>query len=111
MEQNQGLQTPPPDAGALKSNGIALASMIVGIVSAIIGCFYIGVLIGPTAIVLGIIGLKRCKKDPTLPGKGMAIAGIICGIVGTLAGLGMIIFLIVSLLKFSRGMPVSPFGP
>lgn len=61
--------------------GLAMASMITGIVSCTIGmCCYIGTATGPVAIILGIIALVQIKNDPKRhTGKGMAIAGIITG--------------------------------
>ncbi|MFI5385925.1 MAG: DUF4190 domain-containing protein [Fimbriimonadales bacterium] len=43
----------------------------------IVPCF--SPLLSPAAIILGILGLKECKKDPNLPGKGHAITGIVLG--------------------------------
>lgn len=56
-----------------KSNGMAIGSMVCGIISILISCcWYIGLPLAIVSIVLGIIVLKN-KKD----GKGMAIAGIV----------------------------------
>lgn len=54
------------------TNGLAVASMVTGIVSVFI-CYipFIGFAAASTALVLGIIGVR--KKN----GKGMAIAGIV----------------------------------
>ncbi len=56
--------------------------MIVGIVS-ILFC-YVGLLIGPVAIVLAVQGKKDIKRsNGSQTGEGMATAGLITGIVGT----------------------------
>jgi len=62
-----------PPVAPPQSNGLAIASLIVGIVS-----FCIPLLGSLAAIVLGIVGLTR-TKDPRVGGKGMAITGIVLG--------------------------------
>lgn len=58
--------------------GFAIASMVCGIVSILCCCTgYFGLLLSIVAVVLGIVALVK-KYD----GKGMAIAGIICGSIG-----------------------------
>ena len=64
-----------------ENNGIALASMIVGIVS-IVGICFFGGFLGLVALGLGIGGLNRSKTTGT--GRGQAIAGIVTGSVGVL---------------------------
>ena len=77
-----GWQPPPPPAYANKpKQGLAITSLILGIVSITIGlCCYFGVLTSPTAIVLGIISLSQIKNNPTENGgKPFAIVGIVLG--------------------------------
>jgi hypothetical protein len=65
-----------------RTSGKAMWSMIVGIIS-IVFC-YLGVLIGPVAIVLAVLGKKDIKRsNGAQTGEGMATAGLITGIVGT----------------------------
>lgn len=66
--------TPQPNSG------LAIASLILGIVSFIP---LVGVMLGIIAIVLGVIALVQIKKG-ILKGKGLAITGIILGIAGIL---------------------------
>ena len=62
--------------------------MIVGIVS-IVFC-YVGVFIGPVAIVLAVLGKKDIKKsNGAETGEGMATAGLVTGIIGTVVWLGV----------------------
>lgn len=63
-------------AGGGPNKGMAMAAMILGIVSLpTLGCFLVG---GITAIILGVIAIGRANKEPDVyGGKGMAIAGII----------------------------------
>jgi len=56
--------------------------MVFGLCSIFIGlCCYSGLLLGPAAIIMGIVGLIQNKNDPEVyGGKGFAIAGIATGI-------------------------------
>lgn len=86
-------QSTQPNA---KPNGFAIAALVVGIIAAMSGWIpFWGLLVGITAIVLGVLGLK------TVSGKGMAIAGIVTGAVGALTGLLVVIFFTVTLVNFS----------
>lgn len=81
-----------PVAPSGSTNGLAIAALIVGIVAAVSGWAPIwGVLVGVAAIVLGALALKKAT------GKGMAIAGIITGAVGTLWSLIVTAFFIIAL--------------
>ncbi|MET0928950.1 MAG: DUF4190 domain-containing protein [Aeromicrobium sp.] len=73
-----GYQGPP------KTNGKAIAALVLGILS-IVFC-YLGVLIGPVAIVLSVMASREIAAQPpgTAGGKGMATAGLVTGIIGTL---------------------------
>jgi hypothetical protein len=74
------------------TNGLAIASMIVGIVAFISGWIpFWGLLAGIAAVVLGILGLKKST------GKGMSITGIITGAIAALTSLLFTIFFIIAL--------------
>lgn len=45
----------------------------------------IGLIFPILAIIFGIIGMVRTKRDPSLKGRGFAIAGLILGIIGLMA--------------------------
>ena len=58
--------------------GLAIASMVLGIVSVTVCCGgWIGLIAAVLAIVLGGVALKKQTR-----GRGMGIAGVACGIVG-----------------------------
>jgi DNA-directed RNA polymerase subunit RPC12/RpoP len=66
------------------SNGFCVASLVLGIIGLPAFCTFITPLL---AIVFGVIGFNQVAKTGTDGGgKGMAIAGIICGMVGCLMG-------------------------
>jgi hypothetical protein len=79
---------PPPEASApgaapaaapsqlaVRTNGFAVASLVLGI---------IGVLINPLAIlaiIFGGVALSQLSKTPEVKGKGLAVAGLVLGII------------------------------
>ena len=73
-------QPPPPPVrqGTTQKQGLAVASLILGIFSITIGwCCSIGLLSAPVGVVLGIISLVQIKNDPTTnTGKPLSIIGI-----------------------------------
>jgi hypothetical protein len=74
---------PPPPYGMAqtKQTGMAVASLICGILSFL--CF--SILTGIPAIILGAIALNKEKQDPAhYGGKGMAIGGIALGALSVL---------------------------
>lgn len=81
-----------------RSNGKAMSSMIIGIVS-ILFC-YLGALIGPVAIVLSVLGKNEIKRSHgTQTGGGMATAGLVTGIVGTLVWLGLDVLVVLAVIN------------
>lgn len=66
-----GFQPTPPQ----KTNGMAIA----GFITSILCC-------APISIVLSAIGLNQIKADPTQQGKGLALAGLIIGIISVVVG-------------------------
>jgi hypothetical protein len=69
-------------------NPMALTAYYLG-VFALIPC--VGLILGPAAFILGILGIRHANKYPTAGGKGHAIAGIV---LGTIVVLGSLAFLV-----------------
>lgn len=67
-----------------RTNGFAIGSLVCGL----LGCFPI-VLTALAAIVLGLLGIKK-SKEPNTGGKGLAIAGLVLGLIGLLWSAGFI---------------------
>ena len=65
------------------AEGLAIASLVTGIV----GFFVFGIPLGILATIFGAIALSRTSKNPELSGKGLAIAGLILGIVDIIGAL------------------------
>lgn len=87
---------PPPMAPA-KTNGKSIATLILGILSIIVP--YIGFILGIIAIIFASISLKEIKNKNE-QGRGLAIAGLVCGIVGTVL-YGIILAFLVAFLFLS----------
>jgi len=77
---------PPPAAGGGKTNGLAIASLIMGILALI--C--VGPLAGIPGVICGHMALGRIKLSGQ-GGRGMAIAGLVMGYIGII---GFIIFML-----------------
>ncbi|MEV6879611.1 DUF4190 domain-containing protein [Amycolatopsis sp. NPDC051128] len=76
----------------LRTSGLAVAGMVIGIL-ALIG-FWIPIadlLLGFLAIGLSWAGIVQCGK-PGYSGKGMAIAGLVCGIIGVIPAIVIMLF-------------------
>ncbi|MGN0262673.1 MAG: zinc-ribbon domain-containing protein [Eggerthellaceae bacterium] len=79
----EGVQNPAPTGpifntgGAKKASGLAIASMVLGILSIVSSGIVVGLIFGIVAIVLFAVARKKHGKS------GIGLAGLITGIVGT----------------------------
>jgi hypothetical protein len=73
-------------------NGRALIAYYLGVFS-LIPC--VGHLLGPAALVLGVLGIRYVKANPTAKGTGHAIAGIVLGSLTTLLYWGITLAVLV----------------
>lgn len=80
-----------------KTNGKAIAALVLGILAIIIP--YIGFILGIIAIILGALSLKEIAKASE-QGRGLAIAGLVCGIIGTALYALLILILIIGFITF-----------
>ena len=70
--------TTVPDVGA--SDGFCVASLVLGVIGIPTALFVVPSLL---AVVFGLLGyFKVAKAGAESSGKGMAIGGIVCGVVG-----------------------------
>ncbi|NLB50623.1 MAG: DUF4190 domain-containing protein [Clostridiaceae bacterium] len=88
MENNTQYQQPggyaPPPAPA-QTNGMAIAALVCGVLG-IIGSFipyvmYFTAVLAVLGIIFGVMGMKKAKQIGS--GNGLAVAGLVLGIVGT----------------------------
>ena len=93
MDMNQ---MPYGAAPVKKPVGLGVASMVCGILSLVLSCCvpYLPLILALVAVVLGAMGIKKNA------GKGMAIAGTICGGIGALVGL---VTTIINFVNISNG--------
>lgn len=72
-----------------KRNGLEIAALVLGIIAIPLGCCYgVGAVPGLVGIILGIVSKKKGEKL-----SGMALAGIICSVVGILIGIAVWVFI------------------
>jgi hypothetical protein len=65
-----------------RTDGMAIASLICGIVGIVCFVICLGVVLGPVAAILGFISRQRvASSGGTLGGGGLALAGLILGVV------------------------------
>lgn len=80
---------PPPNYQYVqvgRTSGLAIASMVLGI----LWVYWIGSIL---AVIFGHIALSQIRRDETVRGRGMAIAGVVLGYVGIgLFVLGIVVF-------------------
>ena len=76
--------------------GLSIAGMVLGIVGVLFsvsGCTAIpGILCGVVGLVLSAIAFKKCGEG-TQGGRGMAIAGLVTGIIAILYGIYIMVFI------------------
>jgi hypothetical protein len=80
---------PPAPPPRQQTNGLAVASLVLGILSLLM--FFTVVppfIMGGLAVIFGILGLSKAKQGA--PNKGLAIAGLVCGIAGIAATIAFI---------------------
>jgi hypothetical protein len=87
QDQNLGSNTPfqPPAAGSGQNQTLAIVSLVTGILSLICCGSYLFSII---AVVTGFMAKGKAESDPNnFGGRGMAMAGLIMGVVGLVASL------------------------
>lgn len=68
-----------------------VTSLVTGIIAFVTGWLpFFSIPLGAVAIIFGILGMKRPDS------KGMAIAGLVAGIVGAVFGLSVVVFWIIA---------------
>lgn len=89
----RGDGTPGYGSGAAappqRSNGVAIAALVCGIVALLLswipGINLLSFLLGIIALICGAIGLSKAK-DPGVGGRGLAIGGIVTGLLALIIG-------------------------
>ena len=98
----QNLQNQPyrvPSLAQTKDQTLPTISLILGIISLVMVCCYGGIWLGLPAAIIGYLGMKNADNDPNrYTGRGLAVAGMVMGIVTCLISIGYIIFIILAML-------------
>jgi hypothetical protein len=85
-----------PQGGAPSggTNTFAVVSLILGIAALVLQCCYgAGILLGGAAVVLGYLAQQKVKNE-NAGGRGLALAGLICGAAGAALSLIWLIVII-----------------
>jgi hypothetical protein len=79
----------PQHPAPRNNSGLAIVSLVFGILSVLGG----GILLIPPilAVVFGHLAVNACNRDPSLDGKGIAIAGLILGWIVLVAWLAVLL--------------------
>ena len=73
-----------PGTTRQRTSGLAIGSLVCGILSLMVVCCGISIVLGPVAIVLGIMGRREiARSSGMVSGDGMALSGLILGAVST----------------------------
>lgn len=113
---DQATATPMPQAQTQPpTSGKAITSLVLGILS-LPWCFCFGpiaALLGIAAVVLAIMARKDVAQGRAGgASSGLAIGGLVCGIIGICLGLISVIILIISLFtNASSSSHAYPYGP
>jgi uncharacterized protein DUF4190 len=109
---------PPPPGGytsmsagyaAPRNDGLAVASLVIGILSLVCSFVCLGVVLGPTAAIMGFISRQRiASSGGALGGGTLAIIGLILGIVGFVASVGFFFIYITGAITSSSFSSPSP---
>ena len=73
------------------TNGMAVAGMIMGILSLVLLCCTYGLPFNMLGIIFSAVALKQLKTNPLQQGRGMAIAGLIMSIIGSVLFLVLLV--------------------
>lgn len=83
-----------------RTSGLAIASLVLGIVGTIMPIFVIPSIL---AVIFGILAIRKTKADPCIGGKVFSIIGITLGIIPLI----LIVYLALSMMSAKHWMPIS----
>ncbi|MCF2435064.1 DUF4190 domain-containing protein [Streptomyces thinghirensis] len=80
-----GTSQTPHDTGIKRSNGLAIAALVLGILAVLLFWTVVGVVVlGLLALILGIVGARRARGGRAPHGK-MSVVGAVLGVLGVIA--------------------------
>lgn len=75
------------------TDGVAIAALVVGILSLLTSWFVLGGLGGIIALVLGLVALGRIKRNRS-GGRGMAITGVVTGVLSIIVAIVVVVLFV-----------------
>ena len=112
-----GYVPPPPGAygqaaaayASPRTDGLAIASLIVGILSLVCTVACLGIVLGPTAAIMGFISRQRISSSGGMLGGGaLAVIGLVLGIIGFVASVGWFFLLVSGVITSSGSSSPTP---
>lgn len=95
------MQQPPNIVPPRRTEPLAVGSLVLGILGLVTG---LALILSPTALVMGIKAKQKIAASAgTIEGYGIAQAGFILGIIGTVIAALFVLFLGICLVAFSSG--------
>lgn len=88
-----------------KPNGMATASMVLGILSIVFGFFgWLGIICGILAIIFAVVAKNKIKADPSMAHTaGKAKGGLIMGVIGIVIGVVIIVLVMMAAKALMEG--------
>jgi hypothetical protein len=94
---------------APRTDGLAIAALIVGILSLVCSFICLGVVLGPAAAIMGFISRQRISTSGGAVGGGtLAVVGLVLGIIGFIASVGWFFVIISGVITSSTNSTPSP---
>ena len=100
---------PPPPGGyspvaagyaAPRTDGLAIAALVIGILSLVCSFVCLGIILGPVAAIMGFIARQRvASSGGTLGGGTLAVIGLVLGIIGFILSAGAIVLLLLGIVS------------
>jgi len=88
---------------------LAIASLVIGILSLVCSFICLGVILGPTAAIMGFISRQRiASSGGTVGGGTLATVGLVLGIIGFIASVGWFFLILSGALSSSTSSTPSP---
>jgi hypothetical protein len=77
------------------TDGLAIAALVMGIVSFVCSIACLGVVFGPAAAIAGFISRRRIRSSAgTLGGGGIASSGLVLGVIGLITSVTWLVLLL-----------------
>jgi hypothetical protein len=94
---------------APRTDGLAIAALIVVILSLVCSFICLGVVLGPAAAIMGFISRQRISTSGGAVGGGtLAVVGLVLGIIGFIASVGWFFVIISGAITSATNSTPSP---